>query len=228
MQRLKVCVVRHKVSVKSHFWNAVVKDKRNDMSIDDKMEHIHKTRRIKMSENHRCNQARRQVYSLWRKILYGMFKFFWAQQNFGATKNCRAPWLRTWSHNANCFFLIITKAGHNSNVSPTTYRRCCDRKGKCAKLHTVAASNNRDHAPQSIYYCLFAPHIYGCYSSRTSRSWWISPSTQRQSRGCNRSMTLKSSRFAARFQEIGRPGSVFLFLRWFKLTHIYVQVERIA
>jgi len=27
---------------------------------------------------------------------------------------------------------------------------CCDRKspsGKCAKLHTVAASNNRDHMP---------------------------------------------------------------------------------
>jgi len=30
--------------------------------------------------------------------------------------------------------------------------------GKCAKLRTVAASNNRDHAPQSLYYCLFAPH----------------------------------------------------------------------
>jgi len=29
----------------------------------------------------------------------------------------------------------------------------------CAKLRTVAASNNRDHAPQSLYYCLFAPHI---------------------------------------------------------------------
>jgi len=22
----------------------------------------------------------------------------------------------------------------------------------------VAASNNRDHAPQSLYYCLFSPH----------------------------------------------------------------------
>jgi len=28
--------------------------------------------------------------------------------------------------------------------------------GKCAKLHTVAASNNRDHMPWSLYYCLFA------------------------------------------------------------------------
>jgi len=32
--------------------------------------------------------------------------------------------------------------------------------GMCAKLHTAAASNNRDHAPRSLYYCLFAPHIY--------------------------------------------------------------------
>jgi len=27
----------------------------------------------------------------------------------------------------------------------------------CAKFHTVAASNNRDHATRSLYYCLFAP-----------------------------------------------------------------------
>ena len=33
--------------------------------------------------------------------------------------------------------------------------------GKCAKLHTVAASNNRDHVPWSLYYCLFAPYICG-------------------------------------------------------------------
>jgi len=29
----------------------------------------------------------------------------------------------------------------------------------CAKLRTVAASNNRVHMPWSLYYCLFAPHI---------------------------------------------------------------------
>jgi len=57
--------------------------------------------------------------------------------------------------------------------------------GKCAKLHTVAANNNRDHMSWSLYYCLFTPHIYGCYSSRTSRSWWIVHSTQRQRGGCN-------------------------------------------
>jgi len=31
----------------------------------------------------------------------------------------------------------------------------------CAKLRTVAASNNRNHAPWSLCYCLFTPHIYG-------------------------------------------------------------------
>ena len=31
----------------------------------------------------------------------------------------------------------------------------------CAKLRTVAASNNGDHALQSLYYCLFAPRICG-------------------------------------------------------------------
>jgi len=30
--------------------------------------------------------------------------------------------------------------------------------GKPAKLHTVTASNNRDHAPRSLYCCLFVPH----------------------------------------------------------------------
>jgi len=84
--------------------------------------------------------------------------------------------------------------------------------GKCAKLHTVAASNNSDHPTRSLssspsartvncspgsqallqvtpsgslYYCLFMPHTYGCFSSRTSRSWWIAYSTQRQLRCCN-------------------------------------------
>ena len=59
--------------------------------------------------------------------------------------------------------------------------------GKCTKFHTVAASNSGDHLTRSLCYCLFVPHIriYGCYSSRTSLSWWIAHSTQRQPRGCN-------------------------------------------
>jgi len=48
----------------------------------------------------------------------------------------------------------------------------------------LAASNNRDHPTRSLYYCLFAPHTY-IFSSRTSRSWWITQSTQHHRRGCN-------------------------------------------
>jgi len=49
----------------------------------------------------------------------------------------------------------------------------------------VAASNNRDHARNLSYCCLLALHIWWCYSSRTSRSWWITHSTQHYRRSCN-------------------------------------------
>jgi len=59
--------------------------------------------------------------------------------------------------------------------------------GMSANLRTVAASNNRVHMPWSLYYCLFAPHtVYEwCSSSRTSRSWWITQSTQHHRRQYN-------------------------------------------
>ena len=75
--------------------------------------------------------------------------------------------------------------------------------GKCAKLQTVAVVRNyieelhstvHRHCCRSLtkitptgtlYYCLLAPHMYGRCSSRTSRSWWIPHSTQRQRRGRN-------------------------------------------
>jgi len=57
--------------------------------------------------------------------------------------------------------------------------------GMCAKLHTVAASNNRYHVSQSLLLLLaHTTHVYFC-SSRTSHSWWITQSTQRHRRGCN-------------------------------------------
>jgi len=32
--------------------------------------------------------------------------------------------------------------------------------GKCAKLHTVAASNDRDHTPWSLYFTACSCHLY--------------------------------------------------------------------
>ena len=42
--------------------------------------------------------------------------------------------------------------------------------GECAKLHTVAASNN-NHIPWSPYYCLFAPRIDQRWSRSRSGLW---------------------------------------------------------
>jgi len=38
----------------------------------------------------------------------------------------------------------------------------------------------------------------------------------------NEFLTIKSSRFAVRFWEISRLGSAFIFVRWFKLVHMYI------
>jgi len=53
---------------------------------------------------------------------------------------------------------------------------CCGQRARAAstqKLQAVAASNGSDnHRVHSIIAC--SRHIlYGCYSSRTSRSWWL-------------------------------------------------------
>ena len=60
--------------------------------------------------------------------------------------------------------------------------------GMCPKLRTVAASKNRDHARNLSYYCLLGLQIWWCNSSCTSRSWWITQSTQHRQRGCNSSL----------------------------------------
>jgi len=50
----------------------------------------------------------------------------------------------------------LTHRGHS-----TILLRSESPRGMRAKLRTVAASNNRDHLTRSLYYCLFAPHIFG-------------------------------------------------------------------
>ena len=50
-----------------------------------------------------------------------------------------------------------------------------------------------DYTPRSLYFGLFATRAYGCYSSCTSRSWWIVHSTQRQRRGCNTAFQINFS-----------------------------------
>jgi len=72
-----------------------------------------------------------------------ILKFFGATFGIGGEIPPPPPlWLRAWADYA--YFVVLRSEGPS---------------GKCAKLHTEAASNNRDHAPQSLY-CLFMPRIY--------------------------------------------------------------------
>jgi len=88
----------------------------------------------------------------------------------------------------------------------------------CAKLHTVAASSNRDHASQSLLLLLVrATHIY-CCSSRTSRSWWITHSTQRHRRGCNNYRRSDTSLYSTKSWR--RIGS-WRQCRWFALKYFF-------
>jgi len=61
----------------------------------------------------------------------------------------------------NCTFFLwklhlawLSHHGHS-----TILLRSESPSGKCAKLHTVVASNNGDHLTRSLYYCLLAPHM---------------------------------------------------------------------
>jgi len=80
----------------------------------------------------------------------------------------------------------------SENVSSLLWyiSKCCDLKTRAPSGQSFTLWQQatieitwRDHS-----ICLFAPHIYGCYSSCTSRFWWIAHSTHHQPRGCNKSI----------------------------------------
>ena len=52
--------------------------------------------------------------------------------------------------------MVLT--GQNTHGYMHILLRSESPSGKFAKIHTVIASNNKDHAPQSLYYWLFVPH----------------------------------------------------------------------
>jgi len=101
------------------------------------------------------------------------------------------PLLFATNHTDRTFSVWRLNSARSSHPGHTTILlRSEIPSGMCAKLRTVAASNNRDHARNLSYYCLLALHIWWCYSSSTSRSWWITQSTQHYRRGCNTSFNL--------------------------------------
>jgi len=70
------------------------------------------------------------------------------------------PLLFTTNHTDRTFFVWRLKSARPPHPGYSTiFLRTESPSGMCAKLHTVAASNNRSHSPRSLYFCLFAPHI---------------------------------------------------------------------
>ena len=84
-------------------------------------------------------------------------------------------------HCKRCAVVASSRIPYLKSLGIVGLLRSESPSGKCAKLHSVAASNNRDHTPCPLYYCLFAPHIYGWYPYPTSCSWWIAHSTKSRS-----------------------------------------------
>ena len=85
--------------------------------------------------------------------------------------------------------------------------------GMCAKLNTVAASNNRIHLTRSLYYCLFAPRIWVLFFTHTH-------SVQRQQRLQQHPLLFTMNRtdytfFLWRFHTArpSHPGHSTIFLR---------------
>ena len=70
------------------------------------------------------------------------------------------PLLFTMKRTDRTFFVRRLNSARPSHPGHSTILlRSEIPSGICAKLCTVAASNNRVHMPWSLYYCLFAPHI---------------------------------------------------------------------
>jgi len=93
---------------------------------------------------------------------------FVVNRTFSATPAKRLqqhPLVFTTKRTVRTFFFLwrlhLARPSHPGHS--TILMRSESPSGMCARLHTVAASNNRDHAPQSLCYCLFASPIYRCY-----------------------------------------------------------------
>jgi len=84
-----------------------------------------------------------------------------------------------------CFLGKLQTAQPSRPGHSTILLRTESLSGMCAKLRTVATSNNRVHPTRSLCYYLFAPHIYGVVLR--THSVRGEPRIQRNARGrgCN-------------------------------------------
>jgi len=96
------------------------------------------------------------------------------QRNINWEVATKSPPFCSEPHISHILFVKVAPGTTFTSWSNTTLLWLESPGGKYAKLHTLAASNNRDPTLCSFYFCLCASHIHGCCSSRTSRSWRIS------------------------------------------------------
>jgi len=120
--------------------------------------------------------------------VWGKSKFWWACFCFAFALVTAISFLKVWAWSFATVVLNLWYVSHYwfmrafLTVCRTDARNCGAKLENCwwpppppetpcgvaigrperkyVKLHTVAASNNRGHAPQLLYYCFFAPHIY--------------------------------------------------------------------
>jgi len=122
---------------------------------------------------------------------------FMANHTFNATPLERLqqhPLLFT-TNRTNCTFFLwrfhMARPSHPGHGTILLWLE--SPSGTCAKLRTVAASNNkRSHATITLLLLVRTAYIW-CYSSWTSRSWWITHLTQCHWRGCNTGNAMQSS-----------------------------------
>jgi len=97
-----------------------------------------------------------QSTSLFCKIVY-----YWSKDLFRCFHFCVGQMLRKWNEEYCNYSLscVVYMQWVNITCNELLLLRSEIPSGMCAKLRTVAASNNRVHMPWSLYYCLFAPHI---------------------------------------------------------------------
>ena len=146
------------------------------------------------ASNNRVHLTRSLYYWLFAPRIYGccsscIFRSWWTTHSVQRQKrgcNNNPSFLQWIAPIVLSFCESFTQQDlHILVTAPFCYNRKENPRGMCTKHRTMAASNIRVHLMRSLYHCLFAPHIYGCCSSCTLRSWWTAHSVQRQRRGCH-------------------------------------------
>ena len=117
------------------------------------------------TSNNRDQAPRSLYYCMFVPHTYGcsssrISRSWWIAHSTPTVKLQKHPLLFATNHTDRMFFLWTLHLAQPSHPGHSTILlRSESLSGKSAKLRTMAATNNRDQVPQSLYYCLFV-HVY--------------------------------------------------------------------